>query len=278
MDILARTFRITYRLLLFLFYVIIYLTKGFRIHWFIQDPVLRKKEFSALANWITRLCCRTFSLRVSVINPPPADSPGLVIGNHLGFIDILASGSIRPMLYVTSIEMRNTPFLGLLTEMGGCIYVDRRSRMGIQAELQQIIDSLRQGFKVCLYPEATSHNGEVVLPFKRTLLSSAGFADVPIYPYVFNFKSIEGHDFNLRNRDSVCWYGDLPFITCMIRAFSLKYVDVEIKFLQPMKPTPDMERAYVADTLHAMISKEFKPVRMNDNSILEAQSEGHAHG
>lgn len=259
-------------------FVSVYLAKGFRIHWFVKDPIRRKKEFAALAYWINQLCCRAFALRVSVMNPPPADAPGLIIGNHLGFIDIMASGSIRPMLYVTSLEMRNTPFLGLLTEMAGCIYVERRSRMGIQMELQQIIDSLKQGFKVCLYPEATSHNGEHVLPFKRTLLSSAGFAGVPIYPYVFNFKSIEGDDFNLRNRDSVCWYGDLPFITCMLRAFSLKYVDVEIKFLPPMKTTPEMERAYVADTLHTMIAKEFKPVRMSESTVLETQPQGSVHG
>lgn len=198
---------------------------------------------------------------------------GLIIGNHLGFIDILASGSIRPMLYITSLEMRETPLLGLLTEMAGCIYVERRNRMGIQQELQQIIASLKEGFNVCLYPEATSHNGEHVLPFKRTLLSAAAYAGVPVLPYVFNFTSIEGEDFTMKNRDHVCWYGDIPFIVSMIKAISLKYVDAEIKFLEPVFTNIEMDRADVANKLHNMISEEFIPVKMVGVSNLQLQQE-----
>lgn len=236
-----------------------------------KDPIERKRRFSKNINWIATLCCKTFAVRVAVINPPPIGTPGLVVGNHIGFIDIIASGSLRPMLYVTSLEMRDTPLLGTLTEMAGCIYVERRSRMGIQQELEQIIQSLKQGFNVCLYPEATSHNGEHVLPFKRTLLTAAAFAGVPVLPYVFNFKSIAGEEFTLKNRDHVCWYGDLSFFVSMIKALSLKYVDVEIKFLDPVYTTVDMERAEVARKLHEMISNEFIPVKMTGASVLQTQ-------
>ena len=75
------------------------------------------------------------------------DQIGLVVGNHLGFIDIIAAASIRPNLFVTSQEMRNTPFLGLLTEMGGCIYVNRQSRTNILNELGEMIDYLKAGFR-----------------------------------------------------------------------------------------------------------------------------------
>ncbi len=239
----------------------LYLARGYWIHHFVKDPFKRKYKFSRLANWIAKVVCKYFQIRVTVVNPPPSGTPGLVIGNHLGFIDILASCSIRPMLFVTSVEMRQTPFLGLLTEMGGCIYVERRSRLGIQQELEQIIQSLKDGFNVCLYPEATSHNGEHVLPFKRTLITSAAHAGVPILPYVFNFKSVEGEEFTFKNRDSVCWYGDIPFTTAFFKALSLRHVDVEVKFLEPFHSTVEMSRAEVAHKLHQMISEHFQPVK-----------------
>ena len=254
--------RIIARLLAFAFLIIVHVSRGFWIHWFVGDANERKRKFSNTAHSITKVICRIFGIRVHVINEPPKDAPGLVIGNHLGFIDIMAAGATRPLLFVTSIEMRNTPVLGLLTEMGGCIYVERRNRMGIQDELKQMIDSLKSGFNICLYPEATSHNGEHVLPFKRTLLSAAAHAGVPVLPYVFNFRSIEGKPFSLENRDKVCWYGDMPFITALLGAFSLKYVDVEIKFLEPLVTTPEDDRASIAHTLHQLISKEFIPVQM----------------
>lgn len=253
-------FYVTFRISLFVLFVIGFLIRGYLIHLRVKDPAQRLRHFSQLEFWINRLCCRHFGLNVTVTNAPPPGAPGLIVGNHLGFLDILAIGGSRPMLFVTSQEMRETPVLGLLTEMAGCLYVERRNRLGIQGELKNIIEALKAGLNVCLYPEATSHNGEKVLPFKRTLISAAAHAGVPIYPYVFNFRSIDGEPFNLKYRDHVCWYGDMPFFTSMVAAFSLKKVDVEIKFLEPYHTTVDMDRAVVADELHARIAAHFIPV------------------
>jgi 1-acyl-sn-glycerol-3-phosphate acyltransferase len=273
-NLIIRVFRVVTRIIIFASYVSVYLVRGFGIHFLMKDPVKRKEKFSKLAFWITGLVSRSFNIRVTVINEPPKNASGMIVGNHLGFVDILAAGSVRPILFVTSMEMRQTPVLGLLTELGGCIYVERRNRMGIQQELQQIIQSLKEGFNVCLFPEATSHNGEHVLPFKRTLLTAAAYANVPIHPYVFNFRSIEGKPFSFKNRDHVCWYGDIPFITAMVKAVSLKYVDVEIKFLPPVHINPEMDRAEIAQNLHNMISQEFAPVKMTNDSAAFAHPKG----
>lgn len=252
------------RIFLFACFATIYLIRGYTTHLTQKNAFIRKKKYSQLVNWICQLCCEFFGVRVRVINEPPINSPGLIVGNHMGFIDILASGSVRPMLYVTSKEMHETPVLGLLTEMGGCIYVERRSRLGIQNELKHIIQALKEGINVCLYPEATSTNGEQVLPFKRTLMTAAAHAQVPIYPYVINFISIDGNPFTLKNRDSVCWYGDISFVTSMIAAFSLKFVEVEIEFLKPVYPKVEDDRAQLADFIQSMISKKFKPATFSE--------------
>lgn len=264
MKSIFKFFFVSSRILLFACFAGIYLIRGYHTHLTQKDPYLRKKSYSLLVNWICRLCCQFFGLRVRILNEPPKNSPGLIIGNHMGFIDILASGSVRPMLYVTSKEMHETPVLGLLTEMGGCIYVERRSRLGIQNELKHIIQALKEGLNVCLYPEATSTNGEQVLPFKRTLMTAAAHAQVPIYPYVINFTSIDGQPFTFKNRDSVCWYGDISFVTSMVAAFSLRFVEVEIEFLNPVYPKVEDDRALLADQLHSMVSKKFRPPIFNE--------------
>ncbi len=102
--------------------------------------------------------------------------------------------------------MRETPLLGLLTELGGCIFVERRSRTKILDDLKSIVRPLQRGFKVVLYPEATSTNGEQVLPFKKALMMAAARAGVPIQPVVINFPEINGEPFSLKTRDYVCWY------------------------------------------------------------------------
>ncbi|HRO65987.1 MAG TPA: lysophospholipid acyltransferase family protein [Pseudobdellovibrionaceae bacterium] len=234
---------------------------GFCIHLITRDLERRKRRFSAHATFWCRFCCRIFRIKVLVKNRPQGDRPGLVVGNHLGFIDLLACASVQPNLFVTSREMRETPVLGLITEMAGCIYVERRSRANILNELGEMIDYLRKGFRVVLYPEATSTNGEGVLPFKRTLITAAAHAGVPVVPYVFNFREINGEPgFQLKYRDSVCWYGDISFIQAIWNAFSLKSLVCEVEFLSPVYTKTDDDRAVVADAIREMIVAKFNPV------------------
>jgi len=161
---------------------------------------------------------------------------------------------------VTSLEMRETPFLGLLTDFGGCLYVDRKNRSNIHKELEEMIYFLKSGYQVVLYPEATSGNAEQILPFKRTLLSAAALAEVPIQPVVFNVMKVNGEPFSLKWRDYVCWYGDMPFMNSVLRLFSLKEIQVELIFLPQYKPSAWDTRQQVAETLHQQISEKFKPV------------------
>lgn len=200
-------------------------------------------------------------MNLKVINPPPPDQVNLIVSNHMGFVDILLMASIRPSLFVTSMEMRETPFLGLLTEMGGCIYVERRSRVKILEEMHTIVNTLKSGHSVVLYPESTSTNGEQVLPFKKTLLMAAAHAHVPLLPAVVNFRTVNGESFSLRWRDHLCWYGDIPFHTSMWKALTLKSIDAEIEFLEPIMLKHDDDRTEVAQRAHAMIAQRFVAVK-----------------
>lgn len=179
----------------------------------------------------------------------------------MGFVDILLMGSIFPLLFVTSNEMRETPFLGLLTEMGGCMYVERRSRTKILDEMKSIVTALQNGFRIVLYPEATSTNGEQVLPFKRTLMMAASHAGVPIQPAVVNFRKVNGEDFSLKWRDHLCWYGDITFATSLWKALTLKSLHAEIEFLEQIHTTPEDDRGLIADKAHSLISEKFVPVK-----------------
>ncbi|MCB0369350.1 MAG: 1-acyl-sn-glycerol-3-phosphate acyltransferase, partial [Bdellovibrionales bacterium] len=217
-------FRVLTKILYFAVLAICYLSSAYIIHLTTKDPQKRKKKFSTNAGKYTTLVCKLYNIKIEVINPPDLSKNGLIVGNHMGFVDILVMHSLTKALFVTSQEMREVPLLGLITEMSGCLFVERRSRTNILDELQNIIRSLKEGFSVTLYPEATSHNGEKVLPFKRTLLTAAAAASKPIIPYCFNFKSINNEPFTLKYRDHVCWYGDMGFFPSLIKTMSLKEI------------------------------------------------------
>lgn len=254
-------FRSFYRLLLFAFMMILFLASAYCIYLATPNEQKRRTRFYWHAGWWARLCCRLFRIKIITKGNTDPNEPGLVVCNHMGFIDILALAAVRPNLFVTSQEMRQTPVLGTITEMGGCLYVERRSRTKILAELDSIAEVLKTGLRVVLYPEATSTNGEQILPFKRTLLMAAAKAGVPVIPVVFNFREINGEKgFLYKYRDSVCWYGDIGFHTSIVRAFSLKSLVCELEFLPPVYTSLEQDRGVVADSIHEMISTRFVPV------------------
>ncbi len=252
-------FRIT-RSLIFLVILIFYFTFALTIMAFSWDKETRRHRTSNNAHRFSKLVCWFFGFHYTVKNPWPKELSGLVVSNHMGFVDIFTQLANAPMLFVTSVEMRDAPFIGWLTETSGCLYVERRNRMNIQHELSDMIEYLQKGYRVVLYPEATSHNGEELLPFKRTLITAAAFAKVPILPVCFNFVSLNNEPFSLKYRDFLCWAGPVTFMQTLLGIFGIRKIVCEIECLPPVYTSVDDDRGEVADRLHAMITAKFRPV------------------
>ncbi|MNJ93334.1 1-acyl-sn-glycerol-3-phosphate acyltransferase [compost metagenome] len=261
------------RFILFFLIILVFLIWSYICHLFVRDSKRRLQVFSGNGSYFSGLILKVFGLDLKVINKPADDKPFLLVSNHMGFVDILMLGSQFPMLFITSKEMKETPFLGTLTEMGGCIYVERRSRTKILDEMKSIVESLQKGFRVVLYPEATSTNGEKVLPFKKTLMMAAAHAGVPIQPVVVNFREVNGEEFNVKWRDHLCWYGDIPFVTSLWKSLSLKSVKAELEFLEPFMTSTEDDRGLVAAKAHAAISEKFRPVKPMPNEIDSSEME-----
>lgn len=254
---------------LFVLVILSYLAWSFVCHVVYRDPKKRLRRFSLNVQFYCRVVLKILNLKLNVVNKPVDNQKFLLVSNHMGFIDILMMSSAMPLIFVTSKEMRETPFLGLLCDMGGCIYVERRSRSKIIEEMQSIVSTLKDGFRVVLYPEATSTNAEAVLPFKKTLMMAAPHAGVPIQPAVINFRKVNGEDFSLKWRDHLCWYGDIPFVTSMWKATTLRSIEAEIEFLEQIHATPDDDRGVIAEKAYMLVSSKFTPVK---GSIPEVQA------
>ncbi len=261
MEEIQAGLRAVVKTFLFIVYVISFLIIGYVIHIVTRNESSRRRRFMANAAFFTDLANKSFNIRVIAKNKPPADEKCMLVGNHMGFLDLLAVYALTPSLFVTSEEMHETPVLGLITEMAGCVYVERRNRSKTVGEMRKLADALREGFRIVLYPEATSHNGEEILPFKRTLMMAASEAGVPIQPFVVNFTDINGEPFIMKWRDHVCWYGDMTFAEGMWKSLSLKTLTIEVEYLEKVYPKPDEDRGELADRVRDMIVAKFVPVK-----------------
>lgn len=232
-----------------------------------KDGVIRRKKLIENSNKYCRFILKAFNLTLICKKPLPPDEASLLVGNHMGFIDIVCLMALQPAVFITSQELRETPILGQITEMGACAYVDRKNRMKIQEELQDIVNVLKQGFRVVLFAESVASNGEQVLPFKKTLMMSSGFSQRPIRPFVFNFRKVNGGPVQYEHRDSLCWYGDQSFFASIWRSFLLDSIECEIEFLPLINVSIDDDRTHISKQVHSYVQQKFSPFKLGMNSI-----------
>jgi 1-acyl-sn-glycerol-3-phosphate acyltransferase len=122
--------------------------------------LLRPLYNSASVNllWVTA-CSAICGYRVEVSGS--ADSAAhLVVGNHVGFLDVLVVGHVWPAAsVVTKSSVRWIPLVGLLWR-ASAIFVDRSSVESRRRCLQAMEDRWRAGETVFVFPEGTvSYSG-----------------------------------------------------------------------------------------------------------------------
>lgn len=194
-----------------------------------RDPHLRRRYSSACISVFSRLMLRLLGVRVTATGPvPPGGS--LVVANHVSYLDILVLAAQRPCVFVTSHEVRDTPFLGLLSVLGGTLFIERRRKgCNIPAEIDTISAVIDAGLTVVIFPEGTSSNGEQVLPFKPTLLAAAGKAAV--IPAAISYDELNGAAVSADNRDTLFWYGDMTFLPHFLGVLCIDSCSVSVRFL-----------------------------------------------
>ena len=256
MTFLRGVFKITF----FLLSVILFLFLTGMARVLIWSIPARSHFYTAVVAAYCRFGLWFLNIDLKVINTPAKGKNYLLICNHLGILDIIIMAAIQPCLFITSVEMKNTPGLGLLCEMGGCLFVERRDRSNIHKEIRNIRMALQQKLNVTLYPEGTSTNGERVLPFKKSLLTAAAGTGVPILPMVLNYTHVNGEPISAQNRDQVFWYGDQAFPPILWKLLTNRSVRVEAEFFEEIHVTSEEQRREVAARAQSLIESKFRPI------------------
>jgi 1-acyl-sn-glycerol-3-phosphate acyltransferase len=173
-------------------------------------------------------------------------------------VDVLVLSALLPSVFITSLELKNTPLLGLLAGFGGSLFVDRRRPAGLKQEVEEIARVLKQGFSVVLFPEGTTSNGDRVQPFKRSLFDSAVLAGVDILPVCIRYQSINGQPVSPANRDGLFYYGGIAFTRHFPRFLALTSVVADPVPLKAIRPAEHSSRKELAAAAHELISTAYR--------------------
>lgn len=190
--------------------------------------------------WLHASCARILRrLSISLTVEGSPQTRGLVVSNHLSYLDVLLFGaSCGPgghggaasgcYIFVAKSEVRHWPLFGGLARCGGTVFVERGR--GIQAaEAAQLIEgALSERVPVLLFPEGTSSDGSSVLPFRSALFEPAIRAGACVTPAAIGYRSDQS-----REREIAYW-GKMEFAPHLFRTLRLRGLAAEIRFGEPI--------------------------------------------
>ena len=208
-----------------------------------------------------RAILRVLDIKAQVEGQPPVC--GLVISNHLSYLDIIIISATMPCFFVAKMEIDDWPFFGKAARSGGTIFLDRSSLASAMTVAEQMTERLKLPVPVLLFPEGTSTDGAEVLRFHSRLIDPATSTGAPITAAAIRYV-IEG---NVEERE-LCWYGDEEFITHLWKVLGVTGFSAQLRFGEP-RVYP--HRRVAADQTHAEITAWRAAGQLETESALAMQ-------
>ena len=211
---------------------------------------IRNAAFRGWARGFSRLV----GMRAVVEGSPPEGS-FLLVSNHVSYVDIVLLASVVDAAFVAKADLREWPALGQVFATADTIFVNRGRRRDVVRVTHLIGHHLERSLGVVLFPEATSTKGDGILPFRPPLLDFAARAGLPVHYAAISYSTAE-HD--APASESVCWWGDTPFLPHFLRFLRLARFDARLVF--GGAPVRDIDRKALARRLQAATERCFTPM------------------
>lgn len=185
----------------------------------------RRLTLADRAEWLRVSSARVLRhLSISLTTEGPLPRPGLIVSNHLSYLDILLHAAVGPRIFVSKSEVRTWPLLGWLARCGGTIFIVRGSRSGATEAAIAIEYALRSGVTVVLFPEGTSTDGTTLLPFHPFLFEPAVEAESMVTTTAISYEADDALERDL------CFYGDTRFVSNLLEVLDHRSIRGRIRF------------------------------------------------
>ena len=201
----------------------------------------------ARAAWLqrsSRRVLRIFGTETCVVGRIPGN--GLLVCNHLSYLDILILAALTPSRFVAKSEVKNWPVFGWFAHLAGTIFVERSKRSQAARAAEEIRVALGEGPLLVLFPEGTSSGGETVLPFKSSLLEPAARHLHALTVGLIAYELADG-----TVSEEVCYWKDMTLVPHLLNFLSKRTLQAFVHFSEAPQETTD--RKVLARRLHSEV-------------------------
>ena len=206
------------------------------------SPPLRARTL-----WLQRSCRRVLRLLAADIEPDgPCPHDGLLVSNHLSYLDILVLATLTPAVFVSKSEVKHWPVFGWFARMAGTIFLQRTRRADVVRISEEIAAVIRGGNLVVLFPEGTSSNGRQILPFRSSLLEPIHGQQYPLAVACISYAVTGGSAEN-----DACYWGEMTIFPHLVKLMTKERFCARVRF-RKIEHRAD-NRKELARQLHAEV-------------------------
>lgn len=208
---------------------------------------LHEPERRAKVQWWAAKMLRVAGVEIEAIGAP-RDGGTLLVGNHVSWLDIVAIHALAPRArFVSKADVRHWPLLNRLVDAAGTLYLERERRRDAMRVVHRMGEALAAGDMVVAFPEGTTGEGPVPLPFHANLLQAAIATGTKVQPVVLRFS--DATDSFSR---AVAYVGDTTLVQSLWWVACAEKLSVRVRFLDPLS-SEGAERRPLAEQLRGQI-------------------------
>lgn len=180
--------------------------------------------------WASVMLLR-LGVTLEVRGRPPDTGPMLLVCNHVSWLDIVVLHAAHHCRFVSKADVGRWPIVGRLATGAGTLYIERESRRDAMRVVHDMVQALREGDILTVFPEGTTSDGAVLLPFHANLLQAAISAPAPVQPVALRYL-----DARRGNCRAVSYVGDETLVGSIWRTLRARAIRVQVRFGSPRQP------------------------------------------
>jgi len=123
-----------------------------------------------------------------IIKGEALNEPAIYMSNHRSFSDPMVQANAFDAFIIAKAEVSKIPIMHQAAKLTGIIYVKRESNKSRKATLQALLDTIKKGYNVLIYPEGTTGDQKLTKPFKIGAFKIAALNNIPIVPVALDYS------------------------------------------------------------------------------------------
>jgi len=207
-------------------------------------------------NWFHQRVCGILGITLEIEGHVPR---GLIVANHTSWSDIPVLSALAPVSFIAKKEVNTWPFFGSLARLQRTVFVDREHRTTTGASANEMLERLKAGDTLVLFPEGTSHHGRGLKPFKSSFFGAVEKSDIPLIPVTVSYHRLHGLPLTMRQSHAIAWIGDADLIPHLWDFLKGGPVTVKLTVHPALNPADFANRKELAAVARAAMTSALTP-------------------